>query len=153
MAICSKLFQVLEHGTRTRPQTENSMHTALLATLTILGTCRRELPGGWLRGVDLNHRPLGYEPNELPDCSTPHRDHNNRTRGRQTSKSSQLQRVWCTMPQSRIISPPSSRVFSSQTSVSDRPASTTCWHLLGLPGIQRIAFDRPASSRRVRGIM
>ena len=26
----------------------------------------------WLRGVDLNHRPLGYEPNELPDCSTPH---------------------------------------------------------------------------------
>jgi hypothetical protein len=24
-----------------------------------------------LRGVDLNHRPLGYEPNELPDCSTP----------------------------------------------------------------------------------
>ena len=29
------------------------------------------LPNGWLRGVDLNHRPLGYEPNELPGCSTP----------------------------------------------------------------------------------
>ena len=27
---------------------------------------------GWLRGRDLNPRPLGYEPNELPDCSTPH---------------------------------------------------------------------------------
>ena len=27
--------------------------------------------GGWLRGGDLNPRPLGYEPNELPDCSTP----------------------------------------------------------------------------------
>jgi hypothetical protein len=25
----------------------------------------------WLRGPDLNQRPLGYEPNELPDCSTP----------------------------------------------------------------------------------
>jgi hypothetical protein len=25
-----------------------------------------------LRGLDLNQRPLGYEPNELPDCSTPH---------------------------------------------------------------------------------
>jgi hypothetical protein len=24
------------------------------------------------RGQDLNLRPLGYEPNELPDCSTPH---------------------------------------------------------------------------------
>ena len=25
----------------------------------------------WLRGRDLNPRPLGYEPNELPGCSTP----------------------------------------------------------------------------------
>src|SRR5271154_4558974 len=38
---------------------------------------------GWLRGVDLNHRPLGYEPNELPDCSTPLFDHSNVARQRQ----------------------------------------------------------------------
>ena len=25
----------------------------------------------WLREPDLNQRPLGYEPNELPDCSIP----------------------------------------------------------------------------------
>ena len=25
----------------------------------------------WLRGLDLNQRPAGYEPDELPDCSTP----------------------------------------------------------------------------------
>jgi hypothetical protein len=31
-----------------------------------------------LRGLDLNQRPLGYEPNELPDCSTPLFDTNNR---------------------------------------------------------------------------
>ena len=32
------------------------------------GLCSWKL---WLRGMDLNHRPLGYEPNELPGCSTP----------------------------------------------------------------------------------
>ena len=26
----------------------------------------------WSRGPDLNQRPSGYEPDELPDCSTPH---------------------------------------------------------------------------------
>ena len=41
----------------------------------------------WLRGVDLNHRPLGYEPNELPDCSTPRIDDNNHLTSRQTSTS------------------------------------------------------------------
>src|SRR5262245_52052810 len=40
---------------------------------------------GWLRGVDLNHRPLGYEPNELPDCSTPRIDDNNHPTSRQTA--------------------------------------------------------------------
>ena len=25
----------------------------------------------WWRGLDLNQRPFGYEPNELPGCSTP----------------------------------------------------------------------------------
>jgi|ERR1700761_1265226 hypothetical protein len=40
----------------------------------------------WLRGLDLNQRPLGYEPNELPDCSTPHLDSNNPSPQGQTTQ-------------------------------------------------------------------
>ena len=29
----------------------------------------------WLRGLDLNQRPSGYEPDELPGCSTPRHRH------------------------------------------------------------------------------
>jgi hypothetical protein len=36
----------------------------------------------WLRGLDLNQRPLGYEPNELPGCSTPHTYGSNRSGSR-----------------------------------------------------------------------
>jgi hypothetical protein len=39
-------------------------------------SCSRSIPlRNWLRGLDLNQRPSGYEPDELPGCSTP-RDEN-----------------------------------------------------------------------------
>ncbi len=47
---------------------------------------RRALPAmdtnSWLRGPDLNRRPSGYEPDELPSCSTPRPNCTATTRGR-----------------------------------------------------------------------
>jgi hypothetical protein len=42
----------------------------------------------WLRGLDLNQRPLGYEPNELPGCSTPLFDSSNASVAGQTREPS-----------------------------------------------------------------
>ena len=43
---------------------------AKLYTEKIAGCKKAPIKGRCCVGVDLNHRPLGYEPNELPDCST-----------------------------------------------------------------------------------
>jgi hypothetical protein len=51
------------------------------STFTILENvnainCRHQRD--WLRGLDLNQRPSGYEPDELPGCSTPRLEYVNR---------------------------------------------------------------------------
>src|SRR2546426_361359 len=48
-------------------------HVSNLLAKTTKGSaaCRLTPRRDWLRGLDLNQRPLGYEPNELPGCSTP----------------------------------------------------------------------------------
>ncbi len=43
---------------------------AILEDVNAIG-CRHPAKN-WLRGLDLNQRPSGYEPDELPGCSTPH---------------------------------------------------------------------------------
>ena len=39
----------------------------------LLCVVEKQLEKSWSRGLDLNQRPPGYEPGELPDCSTPQR--------------------------------------------------------------------------------
>ena len=50
---------------------EEASARQIVTNLSPEGLVRAEF---WLRGRDLNPRPLGYEPNELPDCSTPRQE-------------------------------------------------------------------------------
>ena len=77
-----------EHGQKT----DKLLHFGAMAFSDLASNLARALPKGWLRGVDLNHRPLGYEPNELPGCSTPHL-HLTHASGEESSRASRESRA------------------------------------------------------------
>jgi hypothetical protein len=57
------------------PSRDIFRHTDVEFSLAVLKNvnairCRHSAKN-WLRGLDLNQRPSGYEPDELPGCSTP----------------------------------------------------------------------------------
>ena len=64
MKSCSKLLGIKNAQSRNRTS-DTWIFSPLLYQLSYLGI--------ELRGQDLNLRPPGYEPDELPDCSTPRR--------------------------------------------------------------------------------
>ncbi|WP_439840879.1 hypothetical protein, partial [Aeromonas veronii] len=48
----------------------HQMVTSIKKDCSMIGDTGRERSESWLRGPDLNRRPSGYEPDELPSCST-----------------------------------------------------------------------------------
>src|SRR5215472_6935679 len=89
----------------------------------------------WLRGKDLNLRPLGYEPNELPDCSTPHLNGIARGGDRQEIRD-QIETV---LNRSRACCRKSAQSHSAQK---------TCSHPVSVPMLQRIAIRTTSPTRR-----
>src|SRR5512142_2047196 len=77
-----------------------------------------EVAWGVLRGVDLNHRPLGYEPNELPDCSTPRNHDNNRDAAPSNARAAKS----CCLAQLFILG----RTQASTVLVGSTASSSTC---------------------------
>ena len=90
----------------------------------------------WLRGLDLNQRPLGYEPNELPDCSTPHLDSNNRSAQGQTTPVASAGYAIRLAPRQRVqwkgrrrARRANKRLFGCLTQITVRPRAFAfvCW--------------------------
>ncbi len=77
----------------------------------------------WWRGQDLNLRPSGYEPDELPDCSTPRRDEDGT--GKESRHQTVVRSIRCasTAP----ITSPGQAPRSMRPSTSSLASSSSAW--------------------------
>ncbi len=113
-----------------------------------------------MRGQDLNLRPLGYEPNELPDCSTPHSNSTVVNLSRQShpaharaatasappSSSSMSRFVWSWSPSLLVPSCPSSIPFPHSSYLS--PSSRSRWSSPSPYSRSSTRYGSPVLSRR-----
>jgi hypothetical protein len=106
-----------------------------------------------LRGQDLNLRPLGYEPSELPNCSTPRRD-SRLPRSRGLSADGQLARgdhdihegtvapgsTGLPAAHPRICGPVSPSAQRERSAPRTQPSAARAWAATGQPPPTLVAY-------------
>src|SRR5438093_7916951 len=70
----SKVVEMVLNSSKSKETVGRNNPVAAIGSFWVRFESVQPIERSWLRGKDLNLRPLGYEPNELPDCSTPQFD-------------------------------------------------------------------------------
>ena len=93
-----------------------------------------------MRGLDLNQRPSGYEPDELPGCSTPRDENTWNVNSLQIEKPFHLdQTLICLSAHRDLVEPVSGKILVGTASWSD-PGFVERWYPKKLPAGDRLPW-------------
>ena len=120
---------------------------AAFLVLQNVNAIARHSPASWLRGRDLNPRPSGYEPDELPGCSTPRLEQIMRPQGANATANRHRSRFafaveWRRIPScENASSTKKSRTKSSSGTASwSDPGFVERWYPKKMPAGDRLAW-------------
>src|SRR5262249_46393440 len=95
--------------------------------------------GNWLRGLDLNQRPSGYEPDELPGCSTPRDENTWDINPLQIKNRPTWMKRICFLLYNDFVKAVSGRILAGTASWSD-PGFVERWYPKKLPAGERLSW-------------